>query len=592
VMEKSADLFAGASGKAGLKLSLGSKRFTATEAARKASKKKFYQFMRHYNQLVRYEPRTHLCVGKQDTEGNPSKITFDELKRVAQSCDRKSFEVQTDELENVEGVIQSHGMDVSVDGPRKHFAAEFKKLGIKVVFNTEAVNISNGMLIYKEGGENILCKKFDWVINCTNFQSMTNFQNAPFNKDQLVYEPYLTGLYRSRHALSGGISIVDGLFPKLEKYQKSIDNCISPDEKMYTLTHGKYSRMCQTRDLKHAKKIVEKFSKRHQYVDHTFMWEMEEQMETFYPDFGRRFKFEDSFFTIKTEVHLAKEEQPVGAFVWRQTETDCIHVLGGEQDSIFDAYDRVKELIETNSYFNPKYYSTKVSEELYREEESKMELDVVRMQFESRKSSNSSFESNLSERPSETVWPTAPLAIPRVNSRRSSTIRFARGPPQDLTLTGNKCYSKNLTAKSILKKHSSLRSSLQVRVSPPTKTRSVSLYAPSHKRENLALAPITPLPVSQELDIEDFEWDLKTSDHLDTGRTNSFEEACLDRDPHQLAKQNSWRNMESTSVHTFASQNSQRNKELELQELKQEISLNRTSSGMPIKYSEEPVFSD
>lgn len=165
-------------------------------------------------------------------------------------------------------------------------------------------------------------------------------------------------------------------------------------------------------------------------------------------------------------MHLKEGEDPVGAFVWRQSDSSLIHVLGGEQDSIFDAFARVKELIETDSYFNPKYYCAKTSKELYREEECKMDLEVLKMTYY-RRSSNMSIDSENSDARDSAYEPE--LHVPITCGRKSSTIRFAHGPPIDLTLEGQKHYSKNKEGKSILKTSSAR---FHVTVSPPSMTSS------------------------------------------------------------------------------------------------------------------------
>jgi hypothetical protein len=252
-------------------------------------------------------------------------------------------------IEAVEGLWRSSEMLIPIDNPGAHF--------LKLFQESKNISLSNAVqdLSHISGSPSINGDKFDWVLNCTNFQQHTHGMLSSF----ITYHPHIKLLYteKSRRTTPLHLTVLDGNFCSFEPLLSSNPSelqifdglhihAFNKDMRLYAFTHKKYSQCgglaCRSMDI--AKVHLNKYNGYR--VKEELRPMFEQDMRRFYPNFSREFEFVGYSSAIITQV---TSRDVFRGCVLRPEGTKVLHVFAPRLTEIFNAEQSVlKILLEHN----------------------------------------------------------------------------------------------------------------------------------------------------------------------------------------------------------------------------------------------------
>jgi len=308
------------------------------------------EFLKLYGNLVK-KSACLFAIGQEDCDGHPSRTDADLFDRIIEQLDPHSREENpaTLGITGVNRLWRSSETLIPIDNPGTHFLNLFEE-SKNITLSTAVQNLS-----HTAGSPSINGQRFDWVINCTNFQEHTQGMLSNF----ITYHPYIKLLYteKKRRVNPLHLTVLDGNFCSFEPLLFSDPNelqifdglhlhAFNQDEPLYSFTHKKFSQCgglaCKSVDI--AKIHLSKYSGYR--VKEELRPLFEQDIRRFYPNFSREFEFVGYSSSIITQV---SSRDVFRGCVLRPEGTKVLHVYSPRLTEIFDAEQSVlKVLLEHN----------------------------------------------------------------------------------------------------------------------------------------------------------------------------------------------------------------------------------------------------
>jgi len=252
-------------------------------------------------------------------------------------------------IEGVLSVWRTFESLIHIDKPGIHFLSEFQAIA-NVSLRGAVEDLSHNAGYPLLNGE-----KFDWVLNCTNFEQYTYGILSKY----ITYQPYIKLLYKEKIKRSRQfhLTILDGNFISFEPLLSSSPNNLHFFDGLhilgsvkvtpiYALTHFKYSQ-CGGKLFSSWDNVQEHLR---QYDQHRVKDELrpifEQDMARFYPNFSDEFEFVGYASTIVTK--FASRDVFKGC-VLRPAGSKILHVFVPRINEIFHAEQSVLKLLVERS---------------------------------------------------------------------------------------------------------------------------------------------------------------------------------------------------------------------------------------------------
>lgn len=336
-------IFSGLSGKFGVRIHVGP-HYPRSRSTRRTCQSGFNEFMQMYPELVNEQEYAVYALGREDAQGQPSKVSVETFEAVCQEFNYKGcVDIQASGYNPNEILVAYDFREPSaVLGPRLRafFQKHLFDVGVDVRCNERITSLTkkNGQI--RVAG-NRISERFDHVINTTSYKALLpDTRPLPFNME-IVYQPCLALIYRDKSPGEQPISfiVMDGWYPCLMPYDDR-ESTDTPTEK-YIMTHGKWTIMSSYADLESAKKAMA-------VIDDNFIVKhvqspSEEHMLTFWPKFSERFEYIGWSGEVLAKLKTQKEFR--SGFSLQCCKTGVVSVFPGKITNIFDAERDVLALI-------------------------------------------------------------------------------------------------------------------------------------------------------------------------------------------------------------------------------------------------------
>lgn len=350
--EKNAEIFSQISGSFGIRLHAGP-HYPRSPETRKSCRRGFSEFLATYPELVIPHEYSIYGLGKEDADGNPSKVSEEEFTAVG----REYKECQTIDMGSFgyQGLISA----INLDEPsiilgkklRTAFTKYLNEAGIRILCNFEVTRIEHTDSAVCVGNEASV-ETFDKMINATSYQAfLPNPSDFPFDME-VVYQPCLALVYEDQTPGIRPFSfiVMDGWFPCLMPYVTG-DEADGALSRNYILTHGKWTIMGSFKAISDAKDVLAK-------IDEAFIVDKikepaEKEMRRFWPSFGERFKYVGWKGEVLAKLKTKKEFRSAVTY----EKENIIHVMPGKVSNIFDVEHEVCSLLKKENILTRNGYS-------------------------------------------------------------------------------------------------------------------------------------------------------------------------------------------------------------------------------------------
>jgi len=291
------------------------------------------------------------AIGEADCDGHSSKTRPKSYARVIRQIDSKSIKENPAEhgIEGVLGIWRTYESLIHIDKPGTHFLSEFQALA-NVSLRGSVEDLSHNAGYPLLNGE-----KFDWVLNCTNFEQHTYGILSKY----ITYQPYIKLLYTSKKIRSSQfhLTILDGNFISFELLLSSSTSNLQFFDGIHFLGSVKEMPLYALTHFKHSQCGGELFSSLdtvqahlRQYNQHRVKEELrpifEHDMARFYPNFTDEFEYVGYASTVVTK--FASRDVFKGC-VLRPTGSKILHVFVPRINEIFHAEQSVLKLLVERS---------------------------------------------------------------------------------------------------------------------------------------------------------------------------------------------------------------------------------------------------
>jgi len=321
-------------------------RYPSNPEIREQCAKGSKDFLEKYGTMVKTSECLY-AIGKEDCDGHPSRTDADFYEKVIEQLDPNCREENPESLgiEGVTRIWRSEEKLIPIDNPGSHFLTKFQG-NDNVSLSTAVQNLS-----HSAGTPSINGEKFDWVLNCTNFQQHTHGMLGKY----ITYHPYIKLLYseKKRRVKPLHLNILDGNFCSFEPLLSSNPgelqlfdglhmHSFNKGIPLYAFTHKKHSRCgglaCRSLDI--AKVHLNKYNGYR--VKEELRPMFEQDILRFYPKFLDEFEFVGYSSAIIT--HVASRDVFRGCVI-KPKGTKLLHVFAPRLTEIFDAEQSVLKLL-------------------------------------------------------------------------------------------------------------------------------------------------------------------------------------------------------------------------------------------------------
>ena len=304
IIDKNDDIFTESSYKNQNRLHLGF-HYTQCEKTRNKCKKYFTNFVGKYKDMIGVINDNYYLISDK------SNIPFEEYIKLYEDdtytlVDNKLFDNVCDKIINTKETYINYQL------AKQYFKEKFKNR-VNFLFNYDVLKIENknGLVILRSKSNNEI-SVFSKVFNCT--------YNQLNNTDNIIYEKCLTLLYKNiTKSDFDCITVMDGNFSSLY-YYNTIDGT-----KVYTLTNVQHTPLIKTNTFKDAYEFEE-------YVLEDKIKLFEDNINEYYPDFDKHFKYYDYFISFKCKNICTNNSRDI---VYK-IEENIFNVWSGKISFVFD----------------------------------------------------------------------------------------------------------------------------------------------------------------------------------------------------------------------------------------------------------------
>lgn len=352
LFERQPRIFSDISGKFGIRIHAGP-HYPRSVATRKTCHRGFHKFCDVYPELVNWHKHAFYLLAKSESIESISKVDEMIFRNVCEEFQCKS------EIDPASYSFNPHNTAVAYDlnepsavlgvRLRQFFEKKLQENNIKVKCNSFITRIDKLQdKHFIQCGDAV--EAFDHVINTTSYKYLLpNKALLPFNID-IVYQPCLALVYEDLMPDNKPISfiVMDGWFPCLMPYDDR-ESIAQPFDR-YIMTHGKWTIMGSYDSLHKANKALARINS--QFVNANVRAPSEAHMNSFWPDFEKRFRYKGYKAVVLAKIKTNQEFR--GAVVFQDSESDIINVFPGKITNIFDAEQECEALVNRRDIVNSK----------------------------------------------------------------------------------------------------------------------------------------------------------------------------------------------------------------------------------------------
>jgi hypothetical protein len=283
IFEAGPDVASGTSGKFAGRTHPSGLHYLRSRKTRKNCRKDYGPFVKKYpHMLIENTQAIHGLV-YSDSQGRPPKVdarTFNKICKGDRTA--KQFDTKKHGYQGLQEAVTITEPAIIVGDPlRARLRESLMKEGIPFVCNYPVVDVKRQGSSFKVSGEDSSAE-FDLVVNATGFQNLTpkDFDNNPFQL-AVRYQPCLGLIYEDTMPGAGNFSFLglDGANP-----------CVMPmGNNHYMVTHGINTILASCKTPEEAKRVLGRVNV--DFLMNTVKAQTEQDMQRYYPDFCKRFKF-------------------------------------------------------------------------------------------------------------------------------------------------------------------------------------------------------------------------------------------------------------------------------------------------------------
>ncbi len=343
--EKNSHLFSEISGLFGIRLHIGP-HYPRSATTRRSCLYGFHEFTSKYPELIVAHDYSVYAVGKEDTSGNPSKVTVEEFIKVCQehSKCKVSYNIEEKGYDNLQVVVELAEPSVYVGrGLHDFFQERLFKSNVTIHCNYDIKSVRK----IKDGEIEVVSdekktERFDHVVNATSFQALLprNRLSLPF---EIFYQPCLALVYEDTQPTSEkpfSFIVMDGWYPcMMPAVEYGSEQSRGP--RRYILTHGIWTIMASYTEVSNAKKHLTSIDDK--FIDEQVRPSCEREINRFFPSFENRFKYIKWIGAVLAKIKNNQEFR--SSITLQDAESRMIYVLPGKVSNIFDAETEVEALI-------------------------------------------------------------------------------------------------------------------------------------------------------------------------------------------------------------------------------------------------------
>lgn len=345
LFEKSATIFSGISGKFGIRIHAGP-HYPRSPMTRKTCRDGFDKFCESYPELVNELQHSIYAIGQKDVDGNPSKVSTQQFRKVCREFRFRSEVDCNDYGYDTNEVLAAFNVEepCAILGERLRtiFEKYLKKANVTTKCNFDVTILEktdNGIMVGNDHSQEL----FEHVINATSYQELLPKKGLPLNI-KTVYQICLGVVYEDQCPSEKPISfiVMDGWFPCLMPYDDRNDSEAKQPLKKYVITHGKWTILASYDDIREAQDVFNN-------IDDAFIVKhVKEPTELYikksWPGFGKRFQYKSWVGSVLAKMTTNTEFR--GAITFQDQSTNVIYVFPGKITNIFDAEQEVLSIIK------------------------------------------------------------------------------------------------------------------------------------------------------------------------------------------------------------------------------------------------------
>lgn len=330
IYEKEKSLFKGVSGYYGIRLHIGP-HYPRSPITRRECLNGYYKFLDEYSELIVHHEFSYYGLGYNDVEGIKSRVDKLTFENVCKECPGfKEINLEDTNFYNLEKIYSVLEPSLKMEIVGDYFKKIFESNNIKLILNYKVESINNNVI------NNI---KYDYIINCTYFKYFLPKQ-IPLNID-IFYQSCLTLYYKDNIDDNKPFSftVMDGWYPCIMPYENTWQ---TPKNRTYVLYHAKYSILGTYKSISDANDMINKLTK--EIINNDIKPLFEKDISKYYPGFKDRFEYTGYNTSIATKIKSQSEFR--SSIVFSDSENDIIHVFSGKINNIFNAADKVLDIIK------------------------------------------------------------------------------------------------------------------------------------------------------------------------------------------------------------------------------------------------------
>jgi len=316
IFDKKKDIFNGASGYNQNRLHLGF-HYPRSKKTRIQSKLGFYKFIKKY-------PTFSKEIKKNIYAISSSKKTYINFNQYCTALNKTGLKYNIEKkdkfnFKNIEGIISCKERQLLTEIAKKFFKSRLKK-NLILNFKVKKIKKNNNKIFIND-----LKDEFDIVINCT-WQQFQIFKTW-----KTIFEPCITFLYRPLKKNNSCLTIMDGPFFTLYKW----------NEKYYNLYSVKNSRLKKYNSSDKCEEYLKKIKKK-EILD--LKKKIELEFLDYFPSFKQEFKFSRYMSTVRTiKVNNKNDDDRSYDIRFKRNE---IEILSGKIDHICLASEKINKWLK------------------------------------------------------------------------------------------------------------------------------------------------------------------------------------------------------------------------------------------------------
>ena len=309
VYEKEKDIFRGASSNNQNRLHLGF-HYPRSKLTRVQSKKGYKKFIKKYRFLCsKVKNNIYSIANDKDTH-----LDFETFCQIMKSEGLKFKKINAEKkfnICNVAGSLKTNEMLINDVKSKNYFKNKLKRY---LVLNSTVRKISKDKGKYRINNE-----YFDYVINCTYYQSFVN------QSSRIFYEVTSSLIYKNKKYFPA-LTIMDGPYFTIYPYKKNY----------YNIYSVKHSRFKKSNNINNCIKLLKKVKNNNSQLIRKKKL-IEKEILKFCPDFKKNFKFAKYLNCIRTINNTNYADRSFKVYYNKR----MINIFSGKIDHIISAGEEI-----------------------------------------------------------------------------------------------------------------------------------------------------------------------------------------------------------------------------------------------------------